>query len=344
MTTSQTHLVAVFQNLETATKAKNELVQEGFSSDGITITGPDKPRVQTAASGSSYAAEPAHESGVSGFFHRMFGSDHEDSGRYTEAVTRGNAVLTVDADDTQVDTATEILNRYNPLNLEDSAVSSPANGYKGSDTRTSSTATGDRTIPVVQEEMRIGKRAVQRGGVRVYSHVTEQPVEESVTLHEERARVERRPVDRPATAADFNMKDEVIEVIETSEEAVVGKTARVVEEVVIGKDATDRTQTVRDTVRRTDVEVERISPEMEEDFRKDYQNRYSSMSDADYTAYGPAYEYGYRMANDPRYKGRNWSDVENSIEKDYSTSNSGGTWSKVSGAVRHGWDKVTGKS
>ena len=48
-----------------------------------------------------------------------------------------------------------------------------------------------------------------------------------------------------------------IEVAETDEEAVVGKTARVKEEVVVHKEATDRVETVRDTVRRQDVKIER---------------------------------------------------------------------------------------
>ena len=340
MTNEQTHLVAVFDDYDTARKAQNELIEEGFSRDDVHITGEDKPRVQTASSGSSYSTESAHEGGISGFFHRIFGSDeHEDRGHYAEAVNRGSAVLTVDADESDVDTATEILNRYNPVNLDERVDS-----YRETDaTRTGIKVQGDLTIPVVQEEMQVGKRAVVRGGVRVYSRITETPVEETVNLHEERARVDRRPVDRPATAADFNMTDEVIEVVETSEEAVVGKTARVVEEVVVGKDSTDRKETVRDSVRRTDVQVEKISPEMDRDFRNDYQTRYGSESGADYNNYGPAYEYGYRMANDSRYKGRNWNDVESSLQSDYSSSNSGSTWDKVSGAVQHGWDKVTGK-
>jgi stress response protein YsnF len=58
---------------------------------------------------------------------------------------------------------------------------------------------------------------------------------------------------RPITDADFT--DKVIEVTETDEEAVVSKTARVREEVVVRKDETERAETVRDTVRREDVEI-----------------------------------------------------------------------------------------
>jgi uncharacterized protein (TIGR02271 family) len=130
-------------------------------------------------------------------------------------------------------------------------------------TRVSSGATQTRTlnegqesIPVVEEELRVGKREVERGGVRVETRVEERPVQEQVNLREEQVRVERRPVDRPATADDINRAAASLEVRERSEEAVVQKTPRVVEEVVVGKEATQRTETIHDTVRRTDVDVE----------------------------------------------------------------------------------------
>lgn len=116
---------------------------------------------------------------------------------------------------------------------------------------------GEVKIPVVEEELKVGKREVERGGVRVESRVEETPVEKDVHLREEHVHVERRPVDRPVTNADQVFKEGTIEVTEKVEEPVVSKTARVVEEVVIGKEAEERTETVRDTVRRTDVDVQK---------------------------------------------------------------------------------------
>ena len=114
-------------------------------------------------------------------------------------------------------------------------------------------------MPIVQEDLKIGKRSVEGGGVRVVSRITETPVSELVRLRQERATVERCPVDRAATDAAFaNFKEGSVEVREMSEEAVVAKTARVVEEVVVGKKVSERSQTVTDTVRKTDVQVERL--------------------------------------------------------------------------------------
>ena len=121
------------------------------------------------------------------------------------------------------------------------------------------TGTGNTdTIKVMEERLRVGKREVAAGAVRVRSYVVERPVEEQVRLHEERIQIERHPVDRPVTDADAAgaFQERTIEAHATAEEAVVAKDVRVVEEIGIRKEATDRTETVRDTVRKTEVEVE----------------------------------------------------------------------------------------
>jgi len=215
---------------------------------------------------------------------------------------------------------------------------------------------GERSIPVVEENIAVGKRAVERGRVRVYSHVTERPVEEQVTLHEEHARVERRPVNRPVAPGELNnLRDETIEVREMSEEAVVQKNARVVEEVIVGKESSNRTETIRDTVRRTDVEVDRGTgttgnmglnrdADYDTDFRNHFTSRYGNMgSNYKYETYQPAYQYGHRMASDPRYKGRRFEEIENDLRTDYTRNNPNSTWEQMKDSVRYGWDKVSGK-
>lgn len=112
----------------------------------------------------------------------------------------------------------------------------------------------DGTIDIVEERMQIAKREAELGRVRVRSYVREIPVEESVNLREEHVSIERRPVDRAATDADF--RDQTIEAREYTEEAVVNKEARVVEEVALRKDVQNREEVVRDTLRKTEVEIE----------------------------------------------------------------------------------------
>jgi uncharacterized protein (TIGR02271 family) len=114
----------------------------------------------------------------------------------------------------------------------------------------------DEVIPIAEEQLRVGKRDVSHGRVRIRSYVVEQPVQEQVNLREEHVHVERRPADRAVTGADNLFRERTIEAEERAEEAVVSKEARVKEELVVKKDVDQRTDTVSDKVRRTEVEVD----------------------------------------------------------------------------------------
>jgi stress response protein YsnF len=118
------------------------------------------------------------------------------------------------------------------------------------------------TVPVVEEGLEVAKRRVATGGVRVTSSVVERPVEETVTLREEHVEAERRRADRELSPeeAEAAFEERTVEVVGTAEEAEVRKTARVVGEVALGKRVEEREETVRDTVRRTEVEVEEVEP------------------------------------------------------------------------------------
>lgn len=128
-------------------------------------------------------------------------------------------------------------------------------------TRTAS-ANND-VIPVIQEKLVVGKREENRGRVRIHSRLVETPVQEQVTLSSEKVTVDRRPVDRALTGADEALfRERTIEATERTEVPVVAKEARVVEEIGIRKDVDQRTETVSDKVRRTEVEVEDERPQV----------------------------------------------------------------------------------
>jgi uncharacterized protein (TIGR02271 family) len=146
-------------------------------------------------------------------------------------------------------------------------------------------ATSEQAIPVINEALKVGKREVNRGTVRVSSRIVEEPVHEEVRLREDRVEVERRPVNTEGRTAnaigDGALQDRTIEVSEMAEEAVVAKEARVTEEVVVKKFQGERTQGVDDTVRHTEVQVDdgrtgesesrtRTSPEQRAEQRTDH--------------------------------------------------------------------------
>jgi uncharacterized protein (TIGR02271 family) len=208
-------------------------------------------------------------------------------------------------------------------------------------------------IPVVEEELQVGKREVQRGGVRVFQRVIEKPVNESVQLREEHVKVERRPVNQHATPADMAaFKEGSIELRENAEQAVIGKTARVVEEVVVGKEVGERTENINDSVRHTEVEVEQLGAmansgmstsrmDDDSDFRNHWRNNFGSTGGR-YEDYDSAYRYGSTMAGNERYKNHQWSDVEPQLRGDWESSHPGSDWEKVKDAVRYGAERGTG--
>lgn len=328
--------------------------------------------------------------GIRNFFRDLFGGEdeyREHADTYSEAVRRGHYLLTVHAaSEAQSDKAMEVMNRFSPIDIEERAEQWRSRGWTKYDeaapalsdaeieeerrtyttgaplagaaatqmadtTEASRQASGkEATIPVIQEELQVGKRQVDRGGVRVYQRVTETPVDETVRLREETVNVERRPVDQPASEADLaGMQEGTIEVRETAEEPVIAKTARVVEEVVIGKESRERTEQIQDTVRRTDVEVEQLGASGatsgtlvgDEAYREHFQTTYGT-SGGKFEDYASAYRYGSTAAADERFRGHDWSESEEEVHADWDSRYGATTpWEKAKNAVRYGWEKAT---
>lgn len=364
-TTTRT-VVGVFDDYAAAQRVVSSLVEEGFNRNNIEITSNDSYMKNAARgnAGLSGAAADSSGGGISGFFRRMFGDDLDEtqSGYYSEAVRRGSTVVIVNADDNNAERAADLMDDQGAIDIDRRAAAWQQSGFQSFDVNAApyteaeiarerelyKSDVGDRSIPVVREELQVGKRSVNRGGVRVINRVREVPVEEQVRLREEHVRVDRRPVDRAATEADLRGRDEVIEVTEMAEEAVIGKRARVVEEVVIGKETRERTETVRDTVRQTEVDVEEISAgspttDYDNDFRQHFKQHYGAAGDAQYESYAPGYQFGSRMASDKRYQGKRWEDLEPTFRSEYERSYPGSAWENFKDSVRYGWDKVTGR-
>jgi uncharacterized protein (TIGR02271 family) len=198
----------------------------------------------------------------------------DDRSTYAEGIRRGGYLLTVSGYPLDLhDRALDILDDDGSIDIDERSKAWESEGWSRSGStgsfasssydRTSGTARAstleadnEEVIPVVEEELRVGKRDVNNGRVRVRSYVTETPVSESVSLRDENVEVTRRTVDRPLTGADNAFVDRTIEAEEHREEAVVSKDARVVEEIALRKTADQRQETISDTVRKTEVEVE----------------------------------------------------------------------------------------
>ncbi|MEP6923685.1 MAG: YsnF/AvaK domain-containing protein [Pyrinomonadaceae bacterium] len=271
-----TTLVGIFDNYAEAQKAVQALAQAGIKQGDISIARNEPAgkgyMTYGGAKSKDYTTGNSIGNNIANFFDGIFGTDinEDERGIYAESVRRGSTLVIVNANDQTVDRVADLLNQNGVVDIDRRAAQYRASGYKQYDSKAplysadqiqsehqTFAKQGEVALPVIEEQLNIGKQVVQRGGVRVHTRVTTRPVEETVNLREENVTVNRRPVDRAVTEADVAAAQQSdFTVTEHAEKAVVGKEARVVEEVIVGKNVTERQETVRDTVRRSDVEVQ----------------------------------------------------------------------------------------
>jgi uncharacterized protein (TIGR02271 family) len=383
-------LVALYDTCTDAERVVQELITDGFARSDIHLALDHTEGCETEHAAvewnSAYAGANLLETLAD------VGVPYEEAHAYAEGVHRGGALVVVESSDERAERGMAILQRLHPVDIHERTTQWRQEGWTGHDAAASTstpmarTATATRsaqeqaraqtrvanqgaptrrvegdkevTIPVVEEDVSIGKREVERGHVRIYSRVTEQPVEEAVRLREEKVTVERRPVDRPATEADFAAAGkDVIEMTETAEEPVVTKRARVVEEVVVQKEVTEHTETVHGAERHTDVDVQRepeTAPQTRrvtaiqdfatytDDFRKHHITAFGTSGVA-YAEYEPAYRYGSELGMNERYRGRDWAALETDARRDWEARHPS-TWERFKDAIRYGWDKVRART
>jgi uncharacterized protein (TIGR02271 family) len=264
----QQTIIAHFDSRSDAEKAMDALTEAGIDRSGVRLL-PETASPYQRTSGATSYDHRRDEGGFFGSLGDLFLPD-EDRYAYAEGMSRGGVTLAVTADEAHAARVAEIVERYGAVDMDEREKTWRTEGWSGygasSTGRGAATAdaaratgreSGDEVIPIVEEDVRIGKRVVNQGRVRIRSYVVETPVQEQVSLREEHVQVERRAADRPVGAGDDALfRERTIEATETAEEAVVAKEARVTEEVVVRKQAEERTQTVQDKVRRTEVEVE----------------------------------------------------------------------------------------
>lgn len=248
-------IVAAFENADRARAAREALAAAGIDNANIEL-------LENRSDLDNWTAMKRHA------------VPDEDAHLYAEGLGRGHSLLVIRGAAGEHDRIMQVLGRFNPIDIDDHGAEWRKAGWSGLhpgkaawDAR-QQTSTGSKTpaetpqaqeqvVPVFEERLNVGKRVVEQGHVRVRVYTVEHPVQEGVTLREQRVAVERRPVDRPASSVPGEaFKDRTIDVTTHREEPVIAKEARVKEEVVVRQEADQRTETVRDTVRQTEVEVE----------------------------------------------------------------------------------------
>jgi uncharacterized protein (TIGR02271 family) len=364
-------LVGLYDTFTESKQVVQELVENGFSRGDIKLATHSSEDVADSYADYTYTETASSASRGRGLIDLLTrsGVPQSEADSYAEGVRRGGTLILVKASDEQSDRGLEIMNRVHLVDIDErvaqwrregwSRFDPDAEPYAATDVSRERERYGKRiadegkTIPVVEEELTVGKREVERGHIRVHSYIEEVPVEEEVRLRQESVTVERHPVDRPATEADLDtFAEETMEFTETAEEPVVNRRARVVEEVTVHQDVEEHTETVRDTVRRTHVDVDQEGTQSatrvagietyEADFRQHHTSTFANSGGA-YTDYEPAYRYGYTLGTEERYRGRDWSALESDARRDWEARHTG-TWDRYKEAIRYGWDKVRTRS
>lgn len=233
-------VIAVFDSTDTAYDVEETLMdQAGINESSFHIAAQHGSQRESGPTGQSMEE-------IRDFLIELFGPENQEQvDYYATEIMRGGALLSVDLPD---DVAIEPI-RDAMLN---------AGAFDLNARRSEAGQEEKQAIPLIEEEMKVGKRKVGKGKVRVTSTLEETPVQKSVKLKEEHASIRSRPVDRPVSPEDVEaLGERTFEVEETAERPVIKKQARIVEELEVGKESSERTKTVKDTVRHTEVNVEK---------------------------------------------------------------------------------------
>jgi stress response protein YsnF len=266
-------LVAVYDTPAHADAAVSALKAAGFAESDISVFDEARLKAGRATLGAG-AKEP-------GLWQRLFGTDvyeHEAS-IYGETVQDGGEVISVRVPPSEVAHARAVLDIHRPVDVHDRAVTSgvapmarvetiekkldavPLAAAQQVAVSPKLAAAQPDVLRLAEEQLEVGKQMAETGRTRVRRFITERDVAKDVTLHEEHAEVLRKAISDPKYVGEIDWADGTIEVVETAEHALANKTARIVEEVGLRKIGSDHVETIRDKLRRQQVEIERIGPD-----------------------------------------------------------------------------------
>lgn len=271
----------------------------------------------------------------------------DDARFFSNGVMQGNTLVMLRVEDDRAAAIEDYLKHPESISSQDTSSAAMQSPHAD---KPASIVKAGASIAVVEEELHVQKQVVETGGVAVKRHVTSQRVEEDVSLREEHVSVQRTPVDRPASSDELlnAFSEGVVEVREHKEEVFVEKIPRVVEEVVITKDVEQTTAHINETLRRLDVDIEKIESRyddsmrfdsMRDTYRAHFDQNYAT-SGADYSEYENAYRYGHMHALRDDWRDFSFTRASSTMTPDYEQRYGKGMWERTKDAIEHAWDSV----
>ena len=242
---------ALFQREADAKAARERLRSQGVPPQRMSLIDRTRPAALShdrhAASGQSLWAS----------LKEMVVPAESGGARFNEYLDEGGFLLTASVPEEELEGVIALLSKLAVVDY--GATSGPAEAAAGD-------LVEEERIPLLEEHLRVGKVEREEGAVRVHAFATERPVHERVRLVDYRVRVSRRTVDQPLGGAESQdllaelFSERSVELTETSEEVSFEKQARIREEVVVRKEAIERVEEVEETLRSTEVEIDRVAP------------------------------------------------------------------------------------
>lgn len=270
---AQEKIVTLFDSAIQAEAAKRNLVKAGFSDRDISLISGE--RLQQEGQSIKHPS----------IWQRLFGHtvDKEQADVYTRAMDKGGVVLTLRTEEEKLARAMTILHSHDSVDVPSRMQSTVENGAPAAGVNPTAgkqfagetndrqlenrqaeprrtSLTGDESeediLRLAEEQIEVGKRLVSEGSTRVRRYTVTDQVSEDISLHEQHADIFRRSVNEPALAGEVDWSEKTVEVAETHEQPVINKTTHVKEEVVVRTDGSERTETINDTVRRQEVDID----------------------------------------------------------------------------------------
>lgn len=298
-------IAAVFSNPMEARQACDALVSAGFSRDEMHLSQNDE--TSQLDEGAQARDSEAPGAAIRSFFTEVFGPARStDVELYSEAVRKGNCVLTVNVpEDDLLDQVTDVLDQYHPIDIDEQASQWKSGGWAepGSMRQADSDA-----LPAQQSRLAETPAAsAQRSGVRVFRHEEEQSAQSDLNQNG------NIPTDQTASSSSDTSRSPQVDL-----ENLPGSPD------LFGAAA-------------------EADQERDDAYYKDHWDKNYADSGGEYEDYAPAYKHGALLAGSNRQKGRAWEDAEPDVKSDWEEKNPDSTWEKIKAAVRHGWESMTNR-
>lgn len=311
-----------------------------------------------------------------------WGVPEEEAQYYAEGVRRGGTLVAVKSFDDQVDYVINVMERHNPVDIEERAVTWRAAGWSGYEPEAETVTTGQ--VEQEREQYRNRTYGTETTLETVgRSDTTDIDDDEPAIPAADQARRDMQ-VHTPSsmqptavssrTGVDFSNYDVTCR---THYQTHYGSSGRTYEDYEpayrygyeLATDARyhnrewDELETdaregwanrsdalwdnVRDAVQHGwnsvtetfyDDDADNQYGTFSERFQRHFQMNYG-LTGRTFDAYEPAYRYGYSLANNTRYRNREWDELEYEARRDWEQEHEG-VWDDVKGAVRHGWESV----